>query len=135
MALLLERHEVKGLLDMKRAIVVTEAAFKEQGQGSVMSRAPTVLAVNHGSLRIVSGGLLESNILGARLGGASGFAKSSQLAVLCSSDTGELLTVMSYPFGALRTGATVALATKFLAREDAQVAGLIGTGRRGGRRG
>ncbi len=129
MALLLERHEVEPLLDMKGAIEATEEAFRERGQGKVLSRAPTMLHVAHGSLRTVQGALLESKLIGARLGAASGFKRGGTLAVLCDSETGEVLAVMSYPFGTFRTAATTALATKYLAREDAQVVGLLGSGR------
>ena len=129
MALLLERHEVEGLLDMKEAIEVTEAAFVEQGRGRVLSQAPAFLHVANGSLRVVMGALLEGKLLGARVGRARGFEKGSNIAVICDLETGELLAVMSYPFGRFRTGATVGLATKFLSRRDAEVVGLIGTGR------
>ncbi|MGH7773023.1 MAG: ornithine cyclodeaminase family protein [Candidatus Binatia bacterium] len=129
MALLLERHEVEGLLDMKRAIEVTEAAFMEQGRGQALSQAPTMLRVANGALRIVQGGLLESKVIGARLTRAGGFKGGGALAVILDSETGRLQAVMSYPFGQIRTGATVGLATQFIARKEAQVVGLIGTGR------
>jgi hypothetical protein len=64
MALLLERHEVEGLLDMKAAIEVTRGACMEQGKGQVLSRAPTMLHVANGALRIVQGALLESKVIG-----------------------------------------------------------------------
>jgi ornithine cyclodeaminase/alanine dehydrogenase-like protein (mu-crystallin family) len=128
MTLLLERHEVEPLLDIGRAVEVIEAAFMEQGKGHALSQAPTMLRVPNGALRIVQGALLESKVMGARLTKAAGFPHGGSVALLCDSDSGEALALMSYPFGTLRTGATVALATKLLAREDAEVLGLIGTG-------
>lgn len=128
MTLLLERHEVEELLDIRRAIEVTEAAFIEQGKGQVLSQAPTMLRVASGALRIVQGALLESKVIGARLTKAAGFPQGGSVALLCDSESGELLAVMSFPFGTLRTGATVGLATRLLARKDAEVVGLIGTG-------
>ncbi len=50
-------------------------------------------------------------------------------AALFTADTGRMVALMPYTFGALRTGATVAIATKFLAREDAHIVGLFGAGR------
>lgn len=129
MTLLLERHEVDGLLDMKGAIEVTEEAFRQQGRGRVLSQAPTMLRLVNGALRVVVGALLESKVMGARLVQAAGFRGGGALAVVCHSETGELMAVMAYPFGRLRTGATVALATKYLARQDAEIIGMIGTGR------
>jgi ornithine cyclodeaminase/alanine dehydrogenase-like protein (mu-crystallin family) len=128
MALLLERHEVEGLLDMKAAIEVTRGACAEQGRGHVPSHAPTMLHVDNGALRIVQGALLESKVIGARLTKAAGFPQGGSVAVICDADTGELLAVMSFPLGTLRTGAVVGLATEMLSRENAEVVGLIGTG-------
>jgi len=129
MALLLERHEVEGLLDMKEAIEATEAAFREQGEGKVLSHAPVRLILENRSMRVVQGALLGSRLIGYRLGRASGFKKGTTIAVLCDSESGELLAVMSYPFGSVRTGATFGVAIKYLSCEDAENVGMIGTGR------
>lgn len=131
MALLLERHEVEGLLGMKDAIGATESAFREQGQGKTLSHAPMVLRLEgpQRSLRVVGGALLQRGLIGIRFGKARGFERGGTLAALCDSDTGELLAVMSYSFGNVRTGATIGLVTKLLARQDAQIVGLIGAGR------
>ncbi len=129
MALLLERHEVEGLLDMKEAIEATEAAFREQGEGKVLSHAPVRLILENRSMRVVQGALLGSRLIGYWLGKASGFKKGSTIAVLCDSESGDLLAVMSYTYGSVRTGATFGVATKYLARVDAENVGIIGTGR------
>ncbi len=129
MTLLLERHEVEGLLDMQDAIEATEAAFKEQGEGKVVSHAPIRLILENRSMRVVQGALLGSQIIGYRLGKASGFKGGSTIAVLCDSEKGDMLAVMSYGYGSVRTGATFGVATKYLAREDAENVGIIGTGR------
>ncbi len=128
-ALLLERHEVEGLLDMNGAIEAIEAAFREQGEGKVLSHAPVRLILENRSMRVVQGALLGSRLIGYRLGRASGFKKGTTIAVLCDSESGDLLTVMSYTFGSVRTGATFGVATKYLARKDAENVGIIGTGR------
>jgi len=129
MALLLERHEVEGLLDMQGAIEATEAAFREQGEGQILSHAPIRLILENRSMRVVQGALLGSRLIGYRLGRASGFKKGTTIAVLCDSESGELLAVMSYTFGSVRTGATFGVATKYLARKDADNVAIIGTGR------
>jgi ornithine cyclodeaminase/alanine dehydrogenase-like protein (mu-crystallin family) len=41
---------------------------------------------------------------------------------------GEFLSIMGYPFAALRVGATVAVSTKYLARANSRRVGLTGTG-------
>ncbi len=129
MTLLLERHEVERLLDMNEAIEATEAAFKEQGEGKVLSHAPVRLILENRSMRVVQGALLGSQLIGYRLGKASGFKRGTTIAVLCDSESGDLLTVMSYSYGSMRTGATFGVATKYLARKDAENVAIIGTGR------
>ena len=48
---------------------------------------------------------------------------------LCSSETGELLSVMEAGrLGQVRTGAASGVATKYMAREDASTVGIIGSG-------
>jgi len=129
MVLLLELHDVDDLLDMHAAIEATQAAFAQQGNRHVLSQPPTMLRAPQGYFRSVVGGLLESKLLGTRLGAAGGFHGGSTLAALFELETGRLVALMPYPFGALRTAATVAVATMFLARADAHVVGLLGAGR------
>jgi ornithine cyclodeaminase/alanine dehydrogenase-like protein (mu-crystallin family) len=50
-------------------------------------------------------------------------------ALLFDSDSGDLLSFMGYPFGTLRTAATIAVAARHLARQDARTVGLFGVGR------
>jgi len=126
MAWLLENHEIGSLLDMPGAIAATEAAFREQGNQQTIAQAPTMLRTPHGYFRIVAGGLLGSNLLGVRLGASGG---KGSLATLFDATTGKVAAIMPYAFGKFRTGATVALATRLLARADAHVVGILGSGR------
>ena len=136
MTLWLKSEEVAPLVDMAKAIEVTEAAFREQGQGFSVEHGPFALGMQPEKagetvgplldqrLRVVSGGLLGSEKVSLRMGPRHG----DSIAVLydCS---GELLSVMGYPFGTLRTGATIGVAVKQMAREDSEHVGIIGTGR------
>jgi len=131
MSLLLTREEVRPLLDLRRAIEVTESAFRQQAQGQVVAHAPYHIQLKErAALRVVSGALLGSERVGVRLGPNSGFSGGDRMcALLFDTESGELLTVMGYPFGTLRTAATVGLAARYLAREDARRIGLFGVGR------
>jgi ornithine cyclodeaminase/alanine dehydrogenase-like protein (mu-crystallin family) len=133
MALWLSAAEVEPLLDLDGAMNVTAEAFKEQSAKAVAALAASMLRTRKGMLRIVTGALLDSRRMGVRLGPAQGYtdriASDKMLAALYDAESGELLSVMGYPFGTLRTGATVGLATRLFARDDARVAGLLGTGR------
>jgi ornithine cyclodeaminase len=134
MALLLTRRDVEGLLDMDGAIEATLHAFKSQAAGAVSALPPRMLTAPRGALRIVSGALLDSQRMGIRVGPAAGYndpasEDTRMVAVLYDTESGDLLSVMSYSFGTLRTGATVGLATRFFAREDSRVLAQIGAGR------
>ena len=130
MPLLLTREEVRPLLDLAKAVELTEGAFHEQAQGQVVPHAPYHIPVRTGGvLRVVSGALLGSRRVGVRLGPAQGLGGDRMYAILFDTETGELLSIMGYPFGTLRTAANVALAAKYMARGDARVVGLFGAGR------
>jgi len=126
MTLLLTAAEVAPLLTMAKAISLTEDVFAEYGRGQVDVHPPFHLFVREGALRVVSGALRESARMGVRCGPTHGPA-DGHVAVLYGSD-GNLLSVMGYPFGTLRTAATVAVALKHMSRPNARHIGMIGTG-------
>jgi alanine dehydrogenase len=125
MTLLLERSDVEGLLDIPTAITVLERGFREQANGQAVSLAPIMFHGGVARMREVVGALDESGSIGLR----AGIGESGTLAAIWDVKSRELLSVMSYPWGTVRTGATIGLATRYLAREDAQVVGMLGTGR------
>lgn len=129
MAVLLSRHDVADLLSFGDAVEITENLYRNSGPDGQVTHAPVRLRTPFGSLRIVSGALLHSNVMGARLGSASGLRGDASPMALFTASSGDLLAIMAYPFSVIRTGATVAVATRALARSDARVAALIGTGR------
>jgi ornithine cyclodeaminase/alanine dehydrogenase-like protein (mu-crystallin family) len=126
MTLMLTAAEVAPLLDMTKAIALTEDVFAEFGRGQVDVHSPYHLFVKEGALRVVSGALRESGWMGVRCGPTQGPAEA-HVAALYASD-GRLVSVMGYPFGTLRTAATVAVSLKHMARPDAHKVGMIGTG-------
>ena len=131
MPLLLTREEVQPLLDLPKAIEMTEAAFKEQAEGQVTAHAPYHIEVWSGqALRVVSGALVKSRRVGVRVGPNASLGGGERMyALLFDADSGDLLSIMGYPFGTLRTAATIALAARYMAREDAHTVGLFGVGR------
>jgi len=131
MPLVLRATEVAPLLDMPRAIALTEDVLSEQARGRVAVHAPYHLPVENGALRVVSGVLLDSHRMGLRCGPTMPVPNGARgnHAALLYDTSGELLAIIGYPFGTLRTGATIAASVKHLSRPDAGRVGLIGTGR------
>src|SRR5215210_7820380 len=107
MALLLSSADVSGLLDLPQALEVTRRVLREQAADAVVAVPPRHIAVPHGALRLVSGALVDSQRLGIRVGPATFPNPSGEermVALLYEGETGELLSIMAYPFGRLRTG-------------------------------
>jgi ornithine cyclodeaminase/alanine dehydrogenase-like protein (mu-crystallin family) len=123
MTLLLRRSEISGLLDLRQAMGVLEQTFREQAGGKVKQVAPLRL-MNRG-MRMVVGGLEAQNKNGLRVSVTVG----ESLALLFESSSGNLLSLMGYPFSELRISATVGLAIERFTDRKAKTIALIGSGR------
>ncbi|HZO36075.1 MAG TPA: hypothetical protein VFB41_04275 [Solirubrobacteraceae bacterium] len=130
MTLLLSKREVEGLLDLPKAIELTEATFREQAEGTAVTKAPSHIELPNGGIRMVSGALgidggrivVRTNLLGSPTPGGG-------IAMLFDDEKAELAAVMAYPFGVLRTAAVFAVTTDRLADPAANELAMIGMGR------
>lgn len=131
--LLLSKKDVKGLLSMPGVIAAVEQALKDYAVGHAQMPHKVYLDTEAGDFRAMP----------ASLSGAAGMkwvcaypgnpAKGlpNVMATLIYSDlaTGYPLAVMdAMDITAYRTGATAAIASKYLARPDSSTLGLIGAG-------
>ena len=131
--LLLSQKDVKGLLSMPAVIEAVEQALKDYAMGRAKMPHKVYLDTENGDFRAMP----------ASLPGAAGMkwvcaypgnpAKGlpNVMATLIYSDpaTGYPLAVMdAMDITAYRTGATAAIASKYLARPDSSTLGLIGAG-------
>lgn len=131
--LLLSRNEVRDLLEMSAVIQAVEQAFKDLGQGKAQMPAKAYLVLDQGDFRAMP----------AALQGAVGIkwvnvhpqnpslGLPSIMAILIYNDpaTGYPLAVMdATEITNYRTGATAAIASKYLARKDSHILGIIGAG-------
>jgi ornithine cyclodeaminase len=122
--LLLRRADVSDLLDMRQAIKLTEAVYREQAGGWVQPWPPFVVGPETHELRINAG-----SISGLKLAGLRAGMKGGSQVLLYDTNAGQLICIASYPFSYLRVGATVGLAVDRLARPEARRLLVIGTGR------
>ena len=139
MVLVLRSDDLARLIDMPQALEVLEAAFVEQGEALAVFHGQFALpmtrerrrdesgAFTGARMRVTSGGLLGIGKVGLQASAAA-VGNGSGVALLFDCTEG-LVAIMSGAYGNLRAGATVALAAKYLAREDAATVGLIGSGR------
>ena len=123
MTLLLRRSEVSSLLDLRQAMSVLDQTFREQSDGKVKQVAP--LRFMDRGMRLVVGGLEAQNKNGLRVSVTGG----ESMALLFEISSGNLVSLMGYPFSNLRISATVALAIDCFARPGAKTVALIGSGR------
>jgi alanine dehydrogenase len=121
--LLLRRSEVADLLDLRQAMSVLEQTFREQAEGKV-KQVPPLRFMNRG-MRMVVGGLEAQDKNGFRVSVTGG----DSLAMLFEISSGDLLTLMGYPFSNLRISATVGLAVDRFANRNAKTVAMIGSGR------
>ena len=138
MALLLDRQTIQGLLDMQKMIGILEQAFGELASGSAVMPQRTAVAdpsVN-GWYAFMPAQLRSMGALGVKSvtvykdnPSAHGLPATLATIVLMDSRTGQTLAVMDGGYiTAMRTGAVTGLATKYLARSDARIAGVMGSG-------
>jgi alanine dehydrogenase len=129
MALLLREGDVISLLEMHGNIMVLEQAFGAWAQGNAVNLSRTRIVQDNGVMHLLAAAVPSLGIVGFKT--YTVFRSGMRYAVmLFSTLDGSLLSIIEADFlGRMRTGATSGLATKYLARPDASVVGLIGTGK------
>ena len=129
MALLLTEADVRAILNMPLAMELVEESFRRLADGTGISHPRR-------RLRLAAKGLMNYMAATDTHGGYVGLkiytiapGAVRFVVPLFSGHSGELLALIeANMLGQIRTGAASGVATKFLAREDASVVGIIGTG-------
>jgi ornithine cyclodeaminase/alanine dehydrogenase-like protein (mu-crystallin family) len=137
--LVLREDDVRAILTMPDTIAILETAFRRQGEGATRNqpRRRVVLPDGRGVLHTMSAfvpgepGRPEADgpgLLGLKT--YTTFKEGVRFAVLLSSaaDGAALALIEADWLGQMRTGAASGLASKYLAREDVETLGVIGTG-------
>ena len=138
MALLLDRQTIEGLLDMDKMIEILEQAFGELSKGSAVMPQRTAVsdADVNGWYAFMPAQLKDMGALGVKWvtvyknnPSAHGLPATLATIALMDSQTGRTISVMDGGYiTAMRTGAVTGLATKYLARKNSKVAGVMGAG-------
>lgn len=128
MKLHVNESDVLAILTMPKAIELLDRAFRQMADGT---------AINHPRRRVIlpTGSVLHYMAAGTPdyfgLKAYSVNAKTGahfEVLLYRSSDGLPLATLEANHLGQIRTGAASGLATKYLAREDATIAAVIGSG-------
>ena len=128
MTLILTEAEVEELLDMPSTLDAVEAVLRDQAQGRATNRARRRVALPRSGLNYMAAGAPEIGALGLKTYSVSR-SGARFYTLLFDPEGGELLSILqSDRLGQMRTGAASGVATKHLAREDANTLGLYGAG-------
>jgi ornithine cyclodeaminase/alanine dehydrogenase-like protein (mu-crystallin family) len=129
MPLLLREEEVQVLLSVGDAIEALERTFRAQAEGRAVNLPRQRVRWPGGTLHVMAAGDLGSGYVGLKAYTAVG-GQTRFVVLLFHAESGELLAIIEADrLGRLRTGAATGLATRYLARPDARVVGMIGAGR------
>ena len=132
MVVFINSEDVKSLFDMGDFVEAIEESYKLLGQGevSMLPRINVDSKKTRGFLK-----LLPGNVAGMNMGGLQVYTSGTdqgvqKIIVIFDLETGALKAIIEADrFSWMRTGATSAVATKYLARQDAKVVGIFGSGR------
>jgi alanine dehydrogenase len=138
MVLILSRKDVERLLDMGELISLVEKVFLQSYRGETVCPKRTIINVekHNGFMYYMPAYLDESESLAVKIvsqydenPGRHGLPTIMASILLNDSQTGKPLALMEGAYiTALRTGAASGVAAKYLAREDSNIVGVIGTG-------
>ncbi len=126
--LYLTEQDVTHLLTMQDALEAVEIAFKAQATGDATNEPRRRVRANNAILMTMSGAIASLNAFGFKAYSVAR-GKARFHVNLYDTTTGELLAIMEADkLGQMRTGAASGIATKYLARADANTVGIYGTG-------
>lgn len=121
MALYLSNEDARKLLSAAECVGVLEDLFQQEARG---------LVENLPRRRYHLGGGAGTLMGGLALGSQAWAVRHSSVTLLHNTETGKLEGVLQPSSIAwIRTGAATGLATKYMARPDASVVGIVGSGR------
>lgn len=146
MAILLTDRDVRKLLTMKDAIAVIEDVFRERGLGRTFeiprariyapmeqhhsefwmnAMAAAVPKLGVGAMRLSTGATPTTRARDKMV-----VSRKTDRMLLYSAETGAMLAIIHNDYlQKLRVGASTGVAVKYLARKDAEVVGVFGSGR------
>ncbi len=126
--LYIKEDEAGRLLSMDDALRAVEAAFRELGTGTAVNIPRSRVRLPGHTLHVMSGGISELNLTGLKAYTTTRHG-AKFVVLLFDADTGDpVAAIEADRLGQIRTGAASGVATKYMAREDAAVVGVIGTG-------
>ncbi len=129
MPLLLSEADVKSILTMPMTLELVETSFQRLAEGkAALQYRQRLIVPGQGVLNHMAAADLTSGYMGLKIYSIA--REGARFVVtLFHAGSGEMVSLIEADYlGQMRTGAATGVATKFMAREDASVAAIIGTG-------
>ncbi|HJQ23860.1 MAG TPA: ornithine cyclodeaminase family protein [Blastocatellia bacterium] len=128
MTLLLRERHVTELLNIETALEAVEEVLRDQATGQATNRPRYRVAMPTGQLHVLAAGDKRLGVYGLKT-----YTVSRQgarfLVLLYDAASGDLLAMIEADrLGQMRTGAASGVATKYMARQTADVLGVYGSG-------
>jgi ornithine cyclodeaminase len=128
MALLLKEQDVEQLLTMPMALELIERVHREYSAGQAIDVPRERTRVPKAGLHILQGAVPSAGVFGYKA-----YTSSREgvrfIVYTFNAERGNLEAIVEANFlGMMRTGAAAGVATRWLARPDARVAGVFGSG-------
>src|SRR5438128_8927244 len=126
-AIWITEADVVQLMDLKEAIAALEAALRAEARGEAQNMTKTLLQYGKNNLHAIGGKL--DKLVGTKTwthtqGG------TCPLLLLWGAEDGSLVAVIeAFALGNLRTGGISGVAADWMARQDARVMAIVGTGK------
>ncbi|MPZ22878.1 MAG: hypothetical protein GEU28_04925 [Dehalococcoidia bacterium] len=129
MALVLDLNDVTRATDMTSMIEAVEKGLREEAAGRVVMPPRLNMATDSGFFRVMPAIMNESGVMGYKEFHGSITNGVRYMIAIYDAAEGSLLSMMDASYlTAARTGATTGVATKYMARQDAKTAAVIGSG-------
>ncbi|HEY7535478.1 MAG TPA: ornithine cyclodeaminase family protein [Thermodesulfobacteriota bacterium] len=128
MVLFLGEEDVKQILSMSDTVNVLEETFKQQGLGNIINHPRLRIRTDKSMFHYLAGAVPHMKAVGYKA--YTSYKGGVKFRVfLHAIETGELLSIMDGNFmGMIRTGATTAVATKYMSKVNSTQIGIFGTG-------
>lgn len=128
MALFLTEADVQGLLTMELALEEVEAVFRAQATGDAVNQPRYRIPLERGAYNLMSAAWHTKGVVGHKSYVATRGGVGFHVMLYGTRGEGLLAIFEAGRLGQVRTGAASGVATKFMAREDARVLAIIGSG-------
>ncbi len=126
--LYLTEAEVEGLLTMKDALHEVEIALREMGEGRGENRPRQRVRTGRSLLSVMPAGLASRGYFGFKYYTVAASGARFWFHLFDAKTSDPVAILQADRLGQRRTGAASGVATKYLARDDADVIGIVGTG-------